>query len=254
MKGSIRQRTKGSWEICVDTGRGPVTGRRLRHFESVKGSKKIAQQRLHQLLHSLEQGIYVKPKRITVTEWLDDWLNGYVKTNCSARTLDGYGMIVRHHLVPNLGMLPLSEIQPQHIQRTYARLLEGVDGKGLSPRTMLHIHRVLFEALNYAVRQGLLIRNPAQLVDPPRAKKPKIKTLMPQEVAKLFNVAEGTTYYPVIYTAVKTGLRQAELLGLRWRDLDLDLASLSVTRVLYKRRGICQFKKPKSDHSCSRRR
>ena len=249
MKGSIRQRSKGSWEICIDTGRDPATGKRMRHFESVKGTKKAVQQRMHELLHALEQGAYVKPKRITLSEWLNDWLNGYVKINCSTRTLDGYRTIVRNHLVPNLGILPLSQVQPQHIQQAYARLLEGPDGKGLSPQTVLHTHRVLFGALEYAVRQGLLIRNPARLVDPPRAKKRKMKTLMPQEVSALLNIAEETCYYPIIYTAVKTGLRQAELLGLPWRDLDLDLASLSVTQVLYKRKGVCEFKEPKTEHS-----
>jgi len=76
-----------------------------------------------------------------------------------------------------------------------------------------------------------------------------MKTLTPQEVARLLGVAKDTAYYPIIYAAVNTGWRQAELLGLRWRDLDLDLASLSVSQVLYKRRGICQFKEPKSEHS-----
>jgi len=251
MKGSIRQRSKGSWEICLDVGQDPATGKRLRHFESIQGTKKDAQRRLHELLLSVEQGSFIKPKRITLGEWLGDWLNGYVKTNCSPRTLDGYHTIIRRHLIPNLGMIPLSQVQPQHIQQYYARALSepGSDEKGLSARSVLHIHRVLFQALNYAVRQGLLIRNPAQLVDPPRAKKSKMKTLIPQEVSMLLNVAQDTRYYPIIHTAVKTGLRQAELLGLRWRDLDLDLASLSVTQVLYKRRGICQFKEPKSEHS-----
>ena len=251
MKGSIRQRSKGSWEVCIDTGRDGATGKRLRHFESVKGTKKDAQKRLHELLLSVDQGSFIKPKRITLGEWLENWLNGYVATNCSPRTLDGYHTIVGHHLIPNLGMIPLSYVQPQHIQQYYARALSEprADGETLSARSVLHIHRVLFQALNYAVRQGLLIRNPAQLVDPPRAKKPKMKTLIPQEVSMLLNIAQDTRYCPIIYTAVKTGLRQAELLGLRWRDLDLDLASLSVTQVLYKRRGICQFKEPKSDHS-----
>ena len=250
MKGSIRQRSKGSWEICLDAGRDPATGKRLRHFESVKGTKKDAQKRLHELLLSVDQGSFIKPKRITLGEWLDDWLSGYVKTNCSSRTLDGYQSIVRRHLIPNLGMIPLAQVQPQHIQRCYGALLEtGVSGQGLSARTVLHIHRVLSEALNCAIRQGVLIRNPAQFVDPPRARKLKMNTLTPEEVARLFNIAKDTSYYPIIYTAVKTGLRQAELLGLRWRDLDLDLASLSVTQVLYKRKGICQFKEPKSRHS-----
>ncbi|GAH15101.1 unnamed protein product, partial [marine sediment metagenome] len=105
-------------------------------------------------------------------------------------------------------------------------------------------HRVLVEALNYAVRQGFIIRNVGELVDPPRTEKPQIKPLAPQEAGVLLSVAKGTAYYSIIYTAVNTGLRQAKLLGLRWRDLDLDLAALSVTQVLYKRRGICQFKEP----------
>ncbi|MBA7485865.1 Tyrosine recombinase XerC [subsurface metagenome] len=250
MKGSIRQRSKGSWEICIDVGPDPATGRRQRHFESVKGNKANAQRRLAQLLVNIEEGSYIKPKRITLGEWLGNWLNGYVRTNCSLRTLDGYQSIVRHHLIPSLGTIPLAQLQPQHIQQYYARALSGAgDRKELSARTVLHFHRVIFQALKYAVRQGLLIRNPAQLVDPPRARKPKMRTLMPEEVARLLSVAEDIPYYPIIYTAVKTGLRQAELLGLRWRDLDLDLASLSVTQVLYKRRGICQFKEPKTAHS-----
>jgi len=189
---------------------------------------------------------------LSLGEYLQHWLNDYVKTNCSTRTLDGYQSIVNRHLTPNLGHIPLTQLQPQHIQKYYAyALTDGrIDGKGeLSPRTVLHIHRVLFQALKYAARQGLLIRNPAELVDPPRARKLKMKTLIPQEIAGLLNAAKGTLYYPIIYTAINTGLRQAELLGLRWRDLDLELASLSVSQVLFKRRGICQFKEPKSEHS-----
>ncbi|GAI12311.1 unnamed protein product [marine sediment metagenome] len=76
-----------------------------------------------------------------------------------------------------------------------------------------------------------------------------MRTLTPGEVEVLFENAQDNYYYPVIYTAVSTGLRQAELLGLRWRDVDLDLLSISVSQVLYKRRGICQFKEPKTTHS-----
>jgi integrase len=252
MKGSIRQRSRGSWEIAIDIGRDPSTGKRLQHWETVRGTKRDAQQRLAELLVTIEQGNYIKPKRLCLAEYLQHWLDGYVKTNCSPRTLDSYQSIVSRHLIPNLGHLPLTQIQPQHIQEYYARSLAGgrVDGKGaLSARSVLHIHRVLFQALNYAVRQGLLIRNVADLVDPPRARKTRMKTLIPQEVSRLLNATQDTVYYPIIYTAVNTGLRQAELLGLRWHDLDLDLATLSVTQVLYKRRGTCQFKEPKSAHS-----
>ena len=73
-----------------------------------------------------------------------------------------------------------------------------------------------------------------------------MRTLTPGEVEVLFETAQDNHYYPVIYTAVSTGLRQAELLGLRWRDIDLDMLSISVSQVLYKRRGVCQFKEPKT--------
>jgi len=108
---------------------------------------------------------------------------------------------------------------------------------------------VLSQSLKYAVRQGYLGRNPAEMVDPPSPRKKVMRTLTPTEVEVLFENAQDNYYYPVIYTAVSTGLRQAELLGLRWRDIDLDMLSISVSQVLYKRRGICQFKEPKTSHS-----
>ena len=119
----------------------------------------------------------------------------------------------------------------------------------LSARTVHHQHRVLSQSLKFAVRQGYLGRNPAEMVDPPSPIKKAMRTLTPGEVEVLFDSAQDNYYYPVIYTAVSTGLRQAELLGLRWRDIDLDMLSISVSQVLYKRGGICVFKEPKTSHS-----
>ena len=99
------------------------------------------------------------------------------------------------------------------------------------------------------MRQGYLGRNPCELVDPPKWKGKAMRTLTLAEVEALFKTARDNYYYPVIYTAVSTGLRQAELLGLRWRDIDLDLLSISVSQALYKRKGICEFKEPKTSHS-----
>jgi len=130
------------------------------------------------------------------------------------------------------------------IQAYYGKACEKV-----SARTVHHQHRVLSQSLKYAVRQGYLGRNPAELVDSPSPGKKAMRTLTPFEVEVLFDKASDNHYYPVIYTAVSTGLRQAELLGLRWRDLDLDMLSISVSQVLYKRHGVCQFKEPKTEHS-----
>jgi len=252
MKGSVRQRSKGSWEVCLDYGRDPVTNRRLRHFESVKGTKKAAQQRLAELLVSIEQGSYVKPKRITLVEWLNDWLGGYVATNCSPRTAQSYQSEVRRHLIPALGAIPLAQLQPQHLQNYYAcALSQGrVDGKGgLSARTVQYHHRILSEALSHAVKMGLLIRNVAEAVDPPRPEQKNMATLVPEDVPQFLEAAHETPHYVLFYTALYTGMRLGELLGLRWCDVDLDIASLSVVQALYKRSGVCKMIRPKSSHS-----
>jgi len=148
-------------------------------------------------------------------------------------------------LIPALGNIQLKHLHYQAIQTYYGKARE----KELTDRTMHHHHRVLSQSLKYAVRQGYLGRNPCDLVTAPPLRKKTMRTLTPGEVGVLFEHSRDSYYYPVIYTAVSTGLRQAELLGLRWRDVDLDMPSISVSQVLYKRRGICQFKEPKTTHS-----
>jgi integrase len=220
-------------------------GKRKRHFETVRGRKGDAQRRLTELLSSLDKGVYTPPGKVTVAEHLNQWLDGYVKTNCSQRTLDGYQSIIDNHLIPALGNIQLKQLNPQAIQAYYGKACEK-----LSSRTVHHQHRVLSQSLKYAVRQGYLGRNPCELADPPSPRKKTMRTLTPAEVEVLLDNAQSNYYYPAIYTALSTGLRQAEILGLRWRDVDTDFTmSISVNQVLYKRRGICQFKEPKTQHS-----
>ena len=244
MKGSIRQLTNKSYQLQVYTGTMTPDGKPKRYFETIRGRKGDAQKRLNELLVSLEKGVPVPAGRLTVAEHLHQWLDGYVKTNCSQRTLDGYQSIATHHLIPSLGHIKLKQLQTPAIQAYYGKACET-----LSARTVHHQHRVLSQSLKYAVRQGYLGRNPAEFVDPPTPRKKAMRTLTPAEVEVLFETASDNHYYPVIYTAVSTGLRQAELLGLRWRDIDLDMLSISVSQVLYKRQGVCQFKEPKTAHS-----
>jgi len=246
MRGSIREKSKGSWQLQIYTGTGP-DGKPRRHFETVRGRKGDAQRRLTELLSSLDKGVYTPSGRLTVAEHLHQWLEGYVSTNCSHRTLDSHQSIIERHLIPALGQLQLKRLQAQVIQSYYGKACET-----LSARSVHYHHRILSQSLKYAVRQGYLGRNPCELVDPPSWKGKAMRTLTPSEVEVLFESAKGNYYYPVIYTAVSTGLRQAELLGLRWRDIDLDYASISVNRVLYKRQGICEFKEPKTARSSRR--
>ena len=215
-----------------------------RPSETVRGRKSDAQRRLNELLVSLERGIYAPPGRLTVAENLNNWLAGYVRVNCSIRTLDAVQSIAEHHLIPALGNTQLKQLYPQAIQAYYGKACEK-----LSARSVHYHHRILSQSLKYAVRQGYLGRNPCELVDPPSWKGKTMRTLTPGELEVLLENASTNRFYPVIYTAVSTGLRQAELLGLMWRSIDLDYLSISVNQVLYKRRGVCQFNEPKTSHS-----
>ena len=243
MRGSIKNRGGNSWRITYDIG-APVNGKRLRHSETFHGSEKDAQIRLRKLLTDYEKGIQPSGGRITVAEHLRNWLAGYVKTNCSVRTLDGYTSIVEKHLIPGLGYIQLKALQPAAIQKYYGQACEK-----LSRRTVHHQHRVLSQSLKFAVQQDYLGRNPCDMVKAPSPKGKKMRTLTAGEVEVLLQTAAPSQYYPVIYTALNSGMRQAELLGLRWRDVDLTMLSISVSQVLYKRRGICAFKEPKTSHS-----
>lgn len=153
-------------------------------------------------------------------------------------------MIIERHLIPALGHTLLRQLTPQAIQAYYGKACQA-----LSSRTVHKHHRLLKESLKYGVRQGYLGRNPCDLVDPPSWKPKTMRTLTPEESRDLLDIASSNQFYPVIYTAISSGLRQAELLGLRWRDIDLDFRSISVCQVLYKHRGICEFKEPKTKHS-----
>ena len=186
MRGHIRKQSKQSWQITIDIGIGH-DGRRRRHFETVHGRKADAQKQLNELLVSLEKGVYAPPGRLTLADHLHNWLEGYVKTNCSERTLDGYTSIIENHLIPSLGHIQLKQLQPQAIQAYY-----GKAASQLSPQTVHHQHRVLSQSLKYAVRQGYLGRNPCEFVSAPSPRKKLMRTLTPGEVETLLDTAKDS--------------------------------------------------------------
>ena len=253
MKGSIRQRSKGSWEIFYDMGADPVTGKRRQKSQTVKGTKRDAQRRLREVLLSIEQSSYVKPNKITLGEWLSQWLRDYVSMNTTDRTQESYSYIVEGHLIPSLGKVVLADLQPQDVQRYYAEKLNKgrTDGKGgLSGRSVVYYHRILSKALDYAVKMGVVVRNVANLVEPPRVKKVTMNTLSTEEVTRFLEAAKETDYYVFFATLLYTGLRRGELLALRWRNLDLIKGNLTVVETAYKLgNGDYIIKEPKTAHS-----
>ena len=251
MRGTLKKRSEHSWTIIVDIGRDPATGKRRQQWHTVRGSKREAEKRLAELLYQMDTGGYIKPLKLTLGEFLRQWLIGYASTNVRPRTYEGYKTVVEGQLIPSLGNTLLSELSPSHLQAHYTRCLLGGrrDGKkgGLSPRSVLHHHRILSEALSHAQKWSLVARNVAQSVDSPRAPSKEMCSLDEEGVHRLLREAEGTVYHPLIHLLVYTGLRRSEALGLRWQDVDLDLASLSVVQVMHHLRdGRNVFQEPKT--------
>lgn len=251
MRGHLRKRNKNSWSIVLDAGRDPTTGRRKQQWVSVKGTRKEAERKLMEMIHQVETGAFVKPTRLTFGAFLQGWYRDYVSTHLRSGTAEGYEGIIRVHLLPNLGHVPLSRLQPSHLQAYYANALASGrrDRKtgGLSAKTVLQHHSVIRRALNHAVRWGLVIRNVAQAVDPPRPEYREMRSLDSDGVDLFLQAARDTVYHPLFHLDIYTGLSRSELLGLRWKDVDLMMSSLSVVQVLHRLSGgRLVFEEPKA--------
>jgi integrase len=250
MRGHIIKRYSNSYTIVLNLGKDPATGKHKQQWVSVKGTRKDAEKRLAELLHQIDTGTFMKPGKTTVADYLERWLKDFAQPNLAPRTAEGYEHIIRRHVIPGLGRIPLTQVKPEHLQKYYSeKLLKGwCDGKGgLSQNTVRHHHVTLHDALQNAVKRGLLARNPADAVSPPHPQKPEMRTWDEEDIKRFLNTARETEYYPLFYTAFFTGLRRSELLALRWQEVDLLYCQLSVIRSLHHlRNGTTVFRQPKT--------
>jgi integrase len=161
----------------------------------------------------------MKPGKVTLSEYLNSWLADYCKPNLSPRTHELYSYICDKHIIPTLGNIRLVELKPHHLQRLYADKLSS----GLSNRTVQIIHITLHKALKNAVKTGLLIRNIVEAVDTPKIQRPEMRVMSETDLHIFLEYAKDTPYYALFYTSLFTGMRRAELLALRWSDIDLEL-------------------------------
>jgi len=227
----------------LNLGTDPATGKRKQQWISIKGTKKDAEKRLAELLHQLDNGIFSKPGKTTLADYLRQWLKDYCRANLSPRTAEGYESIVQCHLIPSLGQIPLTQLKPEHLQHVYSDKLSA----GLSHRTIRYIHVTLRKALHDAVRLGIIVRNPVDAVKPPRIQRPEMRTMNESDIHIFLEFAKSTPYYALFYLAIFTGMRRSELLALRWSDVDLILCQLSVTRALHQLQdGSLIFRQPKT--------
>jgi integrase len=247
MKGHIRERSPGHWAIVLDA-RDAATGKRKRRWHSFVGTKRQAQIECARLVSELQGGNFQELSKITTAQFFERWLE-HVKPQVSLRSHERYAEIARKNIVPLLGSVAITKLQPLQISDAYSKALVSGrrDGKGgLSPRTVQHMHRVLKQALEQAVRWQLLRRNPAELANPPRVNRQRLDTYDMAQTADLMEAFRGTRMFVPVLLAVLCGLRRGEIAALRWRNVDLDGAQLAIVESAEQTAEGVRYKEPKS--------
>jgi integrase len=223
MKGHIRERSPGHWSIVLDV-RDPATGKRRRKWHSFTGTKRQAQIEGARLIAAVTGGAYLEPAKITVAAHMARWLE-HVQSQVSPKTFERYCGVVRGNILPVLGAVLLTKLQPAQISEMYAKALVSGrrDGKGgLSPASVLYMHRVLKEALAVAVSEWRLLPwSPADPIRAPKVKRKNMRALDTAETAALLEAARPYRLFIPIMLAATCGLRRGEICALRWRNVDL---------------------------------
>lgn len=213
----FRRGSDGRWVLKVSSGpRGKATIR-ARYFRHRPGRDEIGE-----ALDEL-RGPVVERKTITVGDYLGRWVRDV--RNIRPTTRHGYEAVVVTHLVPAIGHLRLAELSPLHVEELLTNLAPA-----MAPKTLRNVHAVLRRSLGQAVRAGLVSRNVAsrEFVDPPRVTLEEPPALSAADVRRVIGAVRGDRFEAHVLVSLGTGLRQGELLGLAWEDIDLEKARLTV--------------------------
>ena len=185
------------------------------------------------------------PTAMTVGMWLNRWLTEIVAPNRARSTTYGYSNIIKNHIEPALGKVALQELTPQQIQAYYLSMRE----QGLCGNTVHKHHQLLFTALECAVRQEVLLRNPVRRVEAPARKMPRHSFYTTEQMHLLFQLVHGAPLEPAVKLAGYLGLRRSEICGLKWENVDLENGTISICEARTTVGGVTINKGPKTNAS-----
>ena len=226
--GSIRQRPDGTWEGRYSAGTHPGTGKPMR--KSVYGdSQREVVDKLAAISSGINAGTFIEPSKLTVSAWLDIWAAEYlgdVKPNTASK----YKSDCKNHIIPSLGSVKLTVLSAHMIQTFINRL------SPLSPKTIKNINGTLHKALQQAVEVGYIRFNPSDACKLPRIEKKEIQPLDEAEIAKFLTGIEDHMWESIYTFTLFTGMRQGEVLGLKWDCVDFEHGTVSIYRQLQKNR------------------
>lgn len=256
-EGNIRKRKDGRWEGRYTAGYDPKTGKRL--IKNVLG--KTQAEVKEKLKRALEEtnGLDVSraADEYTVASWLRTWYELYAKPNVRTATANRYELIIEQYTVPRIGNIKLKKLTTQHLQKLYKELLEsgrihvgkGQDN-GLSTTTVHSVHLMLHCALERAVKERLISRNPCEDCIVPKPRKLDMKILTPEHIKAYLEAADRRGLLPMFYLELVSGLRKGELVALRWDDVDIRQRTISVSKQYVRNPdGSLELTRPKTENS-----
>lgn len=244
-----------TWYYSVDIGKN-AEGKRRRKDKGGFATRRDAEKALRDLLAKADRGHVVEASKLTVAQFLEDeWLPA-MQMSIAPTTWEGYRGNIERYIVPRIGEVLLRDLKPPKINLLYADVRKNGRSRGageLSLKTVREVHVTLHRALEDAVRWDYLEINPAHRANAPSAtaarnqRKKAISTWTAEEVHRFAALHREHPFYALWLLAASTGMRRSELLGLRWKDVDLSRARLAIRQVLVKVGGKAQFKDaPKS--------
>lgn len=238
------------WYVIVDLPRG-ADGERRQKWHGGFQTKKAAEAVRARLVHELTTGFYVEPSAMRLSEWLvDHWLPVH-RTRVKKTTYRAYRSAIEHHISPRLGGVALGNLTAQMLNGLYQQLLANGRVKeegGLSLATVRNVHVVLRKALADAEDAGLIPRNPAIKAKPPRphTQGGELRYWTPSELREFLDLCEGHRLETAFHLLAMTGARRGEIAGLRWIDVDLDEARITIRQTLLNGDGEVYVSSPKS--------
>lgn len=228
--GTIRQRKDGIWEARFTIGKHPGTGKQIQKSLYGKSQSEV-RKKLKQATAAIDEGTYKELPKITVSQWMEKWLSDYT-ANLKPYSLRNYQAMTKNHICPLIGAIKICDLTSDKIQHMYNTLRTD---KELSPKTLRNIHAILHSALDVLVDEGILKINPSSVCGKrlPKVVKHEMKCIADADLAKFMDTITGDSFENLFLVDLFTGMRQGELLGLRWSCIDFEKGCISIDKQLY---------------------
>lgn len=230
------------WEARITVGRDPGTGKQVQRSFTGKTQKEV-REKMQAAAVAVNTGTYIAPQKMTVGVWMDIWAKDYLG-GVKPTTLTIYRNNIKNHIKPALGAIELSSLRPHLVQGF-------INGMTLSPASVRLAYRVLYQALERAVKLEYIPQNPAKECTLPRVEQKEIHPLDDSQMAALLQAAKGQELESLVTVALFTGCRLSELLGLTWDRVDFEAGAITINKQLARpaHRGSTPFISPKNGKS-----